>query len=263
MSFEWVPLNPQVRLFSNESQTFGLRPFFFFLTLLCWQAVPARPDRRTEEERRWMRFRFPLLVKVQRPLPISSSAAFFLSHPHRRQEHGAATHLAFHPSNYVAVACGPRVVCFDGSFPNADPIRTFSKFKGAAYGVSFRADGKLLVAGGEEGKIRVFDESSKSIMKQFHGHVGAVRVASFTPDKVHVMSGGDDKSVRKWDLGTEQQIFSKIFHSDYVRSGFVLESTPDIWVTGGYDKRVIGMDTRTEETSWNLSLENPVEQVLR
>ena len=118
------------------------------------------------------------------------------------------------------------------------------------------------MSGGEEGKVRVFDERSRTVMKTFRGHVGPVRVTSFTPDKVFVMSGGDDRSCRKWDLGTEQQIFSKTFHTDYLRCGFVLQSTPNMWLTGSYDKRVIGMDTRTQDISYSILLKNPIEAML-
>lgn len=173
------------------------------------------------------------------------------------------THIDFHPlQSYVAVCCGPRVQCFDGTYPNSDPMRTFSKFKGASYGVSFRNDGRLLVVGGEEGRIRVFDEQSKALMKQFYGHNGAVRVSRFTPDRVFVMSAGDDKTVRKWDLGTEQLLWKTSLHTDSVRSGFVLESTPDVWVTGGYDKFVYGLDGRTQQQTFAVSLADPVEQML-
>jgi U3 small nucleolar RNA-associated protein 15 len=216
------------------------------------------------------------------------------------KETSAVTHLDFHPNNYVAgmiargecrkalhrdfflvlacfffflyfffylkspvlVCAGPRVHYYDGTYPSADPMKTFSKFKGQSYGVSFRRDGLLMAVGGEEGRIRVYDSKTKNLMKQFFGHTGAIRLTKFCPDKVTVMSGGDDKTVRKWDLGTEAELFKSSLHTDYVRSGFVLESTPSVWVTGGYDKQVIGLDTRSEEKSFGMTVEHPVEQVL-
>ncbi len=207
-----------------------------------WQVVPERAgEKKSAEEKNWNRFRFPLLVR----------------------EVGAVTHLAFHPvAKYVAVTAGPRVHAYDGTFPNSDPIKSFAKFRGNAYGVSFRSDGLLMVVGGEEGRVRVYDERTKAQMKQFTGHMGAVRVAKFFADKVSVLSGGDDGTVRKWDVPTETQLFSSAFHSDYVRCGFTLKSTPTIGVTGGYDKRMIAIDSRTEQIAFSVGTEHPIEEML-
>jgi U3 small nucleolar RNA-associated protein 15 len=204
--------------------------------------VPERAgEKKSAEEKNWNRFRFPLLVR----------------------EVGAVTHLAFHPTaKYAAVTAGPRVHAYDGTFPNSDPIKTFAKFRGNAYGVSFRSDGLLMVVGGEEGRVRVYDERTKAQMKQFTGHVGAVRVAKFFADKVSVLSGGDDGTVRKWDVPTETQLVSTAFHSDYVRCGFTMKSTPAIGVTGGYDKRMIAVDSRTEQIAFSVGTEFPIEEML-
>ncbi len=204
--------------------------------------VPERAgEKKSAEEKNWNRFRFPLLVK----------------------EVGSVTHLAFHPiASYAAVAAGPRVHAYDGTFPNADPIKSFAKFRGNAYGVSFRSDGLLMLVGGEEGRVRVYDEKTKAQMKQFIGHNGAVRVTRFFPDKVTVMSGGDDATVRKWDIATETQLFSSSFHSDYVRCGFTLASAPAIAVTGGYDKKLIAIDSRTEQIAFSVTVDHPIEEIL-
>lgn len=51
-----------------------------------------------------------------------------------------------------------------------EPIRSFTRFRDTAYGGSFRGDGKLLVAGSEEGLIRLFDVSGRVALRQFTGH---------------------------------------------------------------------------------------------
>ena len=50
--------------------------------------------------------------------------------------------------------------------------RTISNFKLLALGGSYRDDGKLLVAGGDEGLIRLFDVDGKAILRVFKGHTG-------------------------------------------------------------------------------------------
>lgn len=50
--------------------------------------------------------------------------------------------------------------------------KTLSRFKQTAHCGSFRSDGKLMVAGGDEGVIRLFDISGRSILRIFKGHAG-------------------------------------------------------------------------------------------
>ena len=53
---------------------------------------------------------------------------------------------------------------------NNQVLKTFAKFKEQAYSGSFRGDGKLLVAGGEEGCVRLFDVSRKALLRTFKEH---------------------------------------------------------------------------------------------
>jgi U3 small nucleolar RNA-associated protein 15 len=48
--------------------------------------------------------------------------------------------------------------------------KNLNKFKEAAYGATFRADGHLLCAGGEESVVRLFEVNTKSMLRQFRGH---------------------------------------------------------------------------------------------
>lgn len=62
---------------------------------------------------------------------------------------------------------------------NRDVWKTLSKFHETAYCGSLRPDGRLLVAGSDEPTVRLFDVSSKTILRIFQGHrgwVGANRV---------------------------------------------------------------------------------------
>lgn len=51
-----------------------------------------------------------------------------------------------------------------------EPIKTFSRFRDAAYCATYRDDGRLLAAGSEDGVIRLFDISGKAPLRQFEGH---------------------------------------------------------------------------------------------
>lgn len=44
--------------------------------------------------------------------------------------------------------------------------------------------------------VQVFDANSRSVLRQFKAHQRPTHVARFSPDKVHVLSGSDDVTIR-------------------------------------------------------------------
>ncbi|KAL4450608.1 hypothetical protein ABPG77_000964 [Micractinium sp. CCAP 211/92] len=104
---------------------------------------------------------------------------------------------------------------FDGSTSAAK--RQFTRFKDKAYGGSFRRDGRLIAAGGEDTVVQVFDASSRTLLRQFKGHKAPVHVARFAADNLHVLTGGDDGMVLMWDVSSGQQVSTFRGHTDYAR----------------------------------------------
>jgi U3 small nucleolar RNA-associated protein 15 len=49
-------------------------------------------------------------------------------------------------------------------------IKTITRFKETARGAEIRKDGKLIVAGGDEGIVQVFDINSRAILRTMKGH---------------------------------------------------------------------------------------------
>lgn len=59
--------------------------------------------------------------------------------------------------------------------------RTLGRFKDVAHSPSFKPDGRLLVAGSENGVTQVFDLSSRAVLRLFKGHTGCVVCPLFLP----------------------------------------------------------------------------------
>jgi U3 small nucleolar RNA-associated protein 15 len=89
-----------------------------------------------------------------------------------------------------------------------------------------------------------------------------VRVAKFLPDKVHLFSGSDDKTVRYWDISSGESISCLRGHTDYVRAGWWNNASPNIIATGGYDHKVLVWDFRTFTPIMNLDHGAPVEALV-
>ncbi|KAJ0175097.1 hypothetical protein K1T71_009238 [Dendrolimus kikuchii] len=194
----------------------------------------------TEDNLYWKKLGSPVLVK----------------------EFGAIDYIDFSPVEpyYFAATCSVRVQVYD---PITKVVaKNISKFVEAAYGGSFRADGRLLVAGSEEAAVKLFDVQSKNVLRVFTGHTGPVHRTSFTKDQVKVVSFSDDKSVSMWDIATEQKTATFAEHTDYIRAGTPSPISPDIILSGSYDQTLKLYDCRSNDTVLTVNHGSPVESVL-
>lgn len=139
--------------------------------------------------------------------------------------------------------------------------RTINRFKDKAYSASWRADGKLLVAGGQDGIVQLFDVGSRSLLRQFKAHKRPVHVARFDPGRMHVLSGGDDATVRWWDVSEGKQVSRWEGHSDYVRAAAVNPAAHGTWATGGYDHVCKVWDARSAQSVLSVDHGAPIEAV--
>ena len=173
------------------------------------------------------------------------------------QQYAPVTHVAFSASApfEFAVSSSTRVQIFS---PQSNAVRrTLSRFHNVVYGATFRHDGAVLVAGGEEGLVRVCDVHSREVLRTLSGHVGAVHAVQFLDTSSRLASAGDDESVRVWDMATGQALAVLKGHRDRVRSLAVLGG--NTLVSGGYDHELRVWDVRAASATAVLSHGAPVE----
>ncbi|XP_034243602.1 U3 small nucleolar RNA-associated protein 15 homolog [Thrips palmi] len=178
------------------------------------------------------------------------------------KEFGPVDYIDFSPLEPYpfAVTCSVRVQIYN---PITKTVwKNLSRFRQAAYGGSFRSDGRLLCAGGEEAIVQMFDVSTKTPLRVFKGHSAPVHRCFFTPDNIHISSFSDDKTVCLWDIPSEKEVSIFSGHQDYVRAGAVTPSTPDALLSGSYDRSVKMYDTRTKSQVMSVDHGAPVESVL-
>jgi U3 small nucleolar RNA-associated protein 15 len=140
--------------------------------------------------------------------------------------------------------------------------KNYNRFKEAALGATFRNDGRLLLAGSEESALKLFDVSSKNLLRVFKGHERPVHRCSFMPTDNQIVSFSDDKTVGLWDMPTEVMLHRFEGHNDYVRCGSVLSSNSDLIVSGSYDHMVKVWDKRERKEILSVDHGAPVEAVL-
>ncbi|KAH8387344.1 hypothetical protein KR093_006468, partial [Drosophila rubida] len=187
-----------------------------------------------------------------------------LGKPELLKEHSTIDYVDFSPSdpdNFV-LTCSVRVQIYN--LVTKLVVKNLSRFQKTAYGASFRQDGRLLAAGDEEGHVKLFDTTSRNILRLFKGHTAPVHRTFFTADKLQLASFADDKTVRLWDVANEKVVKTyEDAHTDYIRAGAMHPQASHLFISGGYDGKINVYDTRTEAAiTSTLDHGSPVESML-
>ncbi|XP_066139905.1 U3 small nucleolar RNA-associated protein 15 homolog [Euwallacea fornicatus] len=185
-----------------------------------------------------------------------------LTQPVLVKEFGAIDYIDFSPKepHYFAVTCSVRVQIYN---PITKLVtKNLSRFRENAYGAVFRSDGSLILAGGEEKNIKLFDVSTKSMLRLFKGHLAPVHRVAFVHKEPQIVSFSDDKTIKVWDVPTEKTLHTFEGHSDYIRAGIVSPDVPNILLSGGYDNIIKMWDTRMNKEIMVMDHKSPIESLL-
>lgn len=160
--------------------------------------------------------------------------------------------LAFNPDGSRLATCGG-----DGAvkvwtmFPDGPPQATppgnappslplFADFKGHTKPVSsvaFSADGRLMVTGGGDMVVRVWDVgANRTEIRALRGHTDWVSSVAFTPNGRLVVSASVDKTVKIWELNTDETA-KPVGHTR--RLNTIAVSGDGRWVASGSEDKTI------------------------
>lgn len=189
----------------------------------------------------------------------SSEAKFWRRFSTVRVEHllGFGSRISFHPDapHDFAVTCGARVALYSARSNRSR--HALSRFGDAAFGGVYRADGKLMAAADGSGRLLVFDVARRNLLRSFRGHGAAAKAVEWMGNTA-LVSGSDDKSVRRWSLPTEDEADRRDGHADYVRALAGSPSSVDLWASGSYDHTVRLWDWRMPKAIAVLQHDGPV-----
>eukprot|EP01138_Halocafeteria_seosinensis_P014347 gb/GECG01014648.1/.p1 GENE.gb/GECG01014648.1/~~gb/GECG01014648.1/.p1 ORF type:complete len:603 (+),score=81.51 gb/GECG01014648.1/:1-1809(+) len=130
------------------------------------------------------------------------------------------------------------------------PKKCIHTFRGHGKGVQcirfFPLYGHLLLSGGLDGKIKIWDVHSKACMRTYIGHTAGIRDLKFTADGKHFLSCSYDGRVKYWDT-----------ESGKCLSDFDVDSTPyclaihpveqNVFLVGLQNSHVVQYDINTGE----------------
>ena len=217
--------------------------------------LPTGPSSVTPEQRYWKSFRSQQLLSVPNSSPITHVASSL---------QGTSHGLGNHPELF-AVTSGSGVQIY--ATRTRKLLKTIRRFgiEDTAHSGEIRRDGRVVVAGGDNGAVQVFDVNSRAILKTWKEHKQPVWTAKWNnTDLTSLMTCSDDRTVRIWDLPSSESVTTLTGHQDYVRCGsFMPNQNSNLLVSGSYDQTVRLWDQRAPETPvMTFKHKSPVECVL-
>jgi COMPASS component SWD3 len=95
------------------------------------------------------------------------------------------------------------------------PVKSPSHSKDFTHTLAISNDGKILVAGGKDTKVKIWDFKTRELSMVFK-HKDTVRSVAISPDNRTVVSGSSDETVKVWDLQTRKVKFTLKGHKCWV-----------------------------------------------
>ncbi|EPS68911.1 hypothetical protein M569_05855 [Genlisea aurea] len=133
--------------------------------------------------------------------------------------------------------------------------------KQSVYALAMSDSGTVLVSGGIEKVVRVWDPRTGSKTMKLRGHTDNIRALLLDSSGRYCLSGSSDSMIRLWDLGQQRCIHSYAVHTDSV---WALASTPTFGhvYSGGRDHSLYLTDLATRESILVCNEKYPVKQML-
>ena len=134
-------------------------------------------------------------------------------------------------------------------------VLTTYKFPGYAYRIALHPDGKRFVGTGSQNQASLWDIATGKKIRSFTGHTDDVYTAIVVADGNILITGSEDKSIKKWDLETGKclkTVKGKPTYGDV----FTIASSPDqkqfAMVSDGGHVRLF--DSKTMKEIWKTKL---------
>ena len=152
-------------------------------------------------------------------------------------------------SSEIAVALGDcKVLVFD--LLTLDQKKDFIAHKLAANVVRYSPDGKLLLTGGRDAHLKIWNVANYELIKSIPAHNWAIYDIAYSPDASLYATASRDKTVKIWDAQTHQLLkrITKVNFEAHTRSvNKLLWSTYNNYLVSVGDDRLVMVREVTRE----------------
>jgi coatomer protein complex subunit alpha (xenin) len=124
-------------------------------------------------------------------------------------------------------------------------IDRFEEHDGPVRGVDFHSHEPLIVSGGDDYKIKVWDYKLRRCLFTLLGHLDYIRTVQFHPNASQfpwILSASDDQTLRLWDFSKRTCLSVLTGHNHYVMCA-AFHPTEDLIVSASLDQTVRVWDT--------------------
>ena len=124
-------------------------------------------------------------------------------------------------------------------------IDRFEEHDGPVRGVDFHLHDPLIVSGGDDYKIKVWDYKLRRCLFTLLGHLDYIRTVQFHPNASQfpwILSASDDQTLRLWDFAKRTCLSVLTGHNHYVMCA-AFHPTDDLIVSASLDQTVRVWDT--------------------
>jgi WD40 repeat protein len=170
--------------------------------------------------------------------------------------------LAYSPDGARVATCGGdkliRLWKLPDSATPTPPIELDRKLSTALKGhagplssVAFSHDGRLLVSGGSDIILKVWDVQSGTEIRSLRGHGDWVSSVAFGPDSRFILSASVDKTVRIWELSNEETA-PPVGHTRKIRT-LAVSADGKLLASGSEDRTIKIWDTASGRELYTLA----------
>lgn len=110
--------------------------------------------------------------------------------------------------------------------------------------VDFSPNGKQVVTGAYDGKVRIWDITSGSLLKTFKCNKGTIWSVDFSPIGKYIAAGGDDDKVSIWNINSGKILY-EFKEAEHNIWEVVFNPSEHLLLASGSDNAIKGYELKT------------------